>query len=108
MQILQWSMTIPAKKQLEFVKYFQEILGPTFAKFGAKKHELYKVEDKQIISRQIVEKDRFIERVYFEDNFHLPDYFASVKNDPQAFKLSRSYEEVFGAKNIELRILTNP
>lgn len=98
-------MTIPKNKEQAFIKWFDETAGPTFEGFGAKKHELHKVEDKQIISRQISEKNRFIERVYFEDNFNIPDYFALVKSNPVANKLARSYEEVFGATNIELRVL---
>lgn len=108
MKILQWSMTIPINKEPAFIKWFEETAGPTFEGFGAKKHELYKVENKQVVGRQTLEKNRFVERVYFEDNFDLPDYFAKVKNNPEAHKLSRSYEEVFGATNIELRILVSP
>ena len=101
-------MTIPKDKEQAFIKWFDEIAGPTLEGFGAKKHELHKVEDKQIIGRQTLEKDRFIERVYFEDSFNLPDYFAKVKNNPEANKLSQSYEEIFGATDIELRILISP
>ena len=100
-------MTIPEDKEQTFIEWFNETAGPTFEGFGAKKHELHKVEDKQIVGRQTLEKDRFIERVYFEDNFNLPDYFAKVKNNSEAHKLSQSYEEVFGATNIELRILVS-
>ncbi len=108
MKILQWSMTIPKDKEQAFIKWFNETAGPTLEGFGAKKHELHKVEDKQIVGRQTLEKDRFIERVYFEDNFNLPDYFSMVKNNPEVHKLSQSYEEVFGAKDVELRILVSP
>jgi hypothetical protein len=105
MKALQWTMTTPKNKQKTFIKWFDEIAGPTFAGFGAKKHEIYKIEDNQIVGRQIVEANRFIERVYFEDDFDIPSYFANVKKDSKAWKLSRMYENTFGAKDIELRIL---
>ncbi len=56
-------MTIPKNKQAAFVKWFNEVAGPTFAGFGAKKHEIYKVGDKEAVERQKVENDRFIERI---------------------------------------------
>jgi hypothetical protein len=107
MKVLQWSMTIPKEKQKEFVKYFHKTMAPTFQRFGAKKHELYKVVDKEIIGRQTIEENRFIERVFFDDDFHIPNYFSKVKKDSEALKISKSYEKTFKAKNIELRILTN-
>lgn len=105
MKVLQWSMTIPKEKQKDFLKWFKEISGSILGGFGAKKHELYKVEDKQVIGRQFVEKDRFIERIYFDDEFSIPSYFEAVKQNPQAWKISREYEDKFSATNIELRIL---
>jgi hypothetical protein len=105
MKILQWSMTIPKDKQKEFIQWFREIAGPTFAGYGAVEHEICRVEEKQIIGRQITEENRFIERVFFDDNFDIPDYFAKVKEDPEAWKLSRMYEQEFGATDIELRVL---
>lgn len=107
MQILQWSMTIPREKQKNFLRWFKEASGPILGGFGAKKHELHKVEDKQIIGRQLVEKDRFIERVYFDDKFNIPDYFEAVKENPKAWKVSREYEGKFSATNIELRVLNS-
>jgi hypothetical protein len=105
MKALQWSMTIPKEKQEEFVKWFKEVAGPAFAGFGARKHEIFKVADEKIVGGQTSEKDRFIERVYFDDDFNIPDYFAKVKENPEAWKLSRMYEATFGAKDIELRII---
>ena len=105
MKILQWTMTIPRYKQVEFVDYFNRVLGPTFQRFGALKHELYKVADNQAIGRQVVEQDRYIERVFFDDTFDIPSYFAKVRADPEASKLARSYEDRFEAKDIELRLL---
>lgn len=104
MLVLQWSMTIPVDKQKDFVKWFHETAGPTFQKFGAKSHKLYKVYDQEVIGRQLVEKDRFIECVYFDDTFDIPNYFERVRNDADANKMSRMYEEVFQASGIELRI----
>lgn len=98
-------MTIPKNKQAAFVKWFNEVAGPTFAGFGAKKHEIYKVGDKEVVERQKVENDRFIERIYFDDDFDIPSYFVKVKANPKAWKLSRMYEKKFGATDIELRVL---
>lgn len=100
-------MTISKDKQAEFLKWFEEVAGPQLGKFGAKKHEIYEVEDKQVVGRQVVEVDRFIEQVYFDDDFDIPSYFARVKADPVAWALSRKYEEEFGATDIELRVLTS-
>ena len=101
MKILQWSMTIPQNKQEEFVKYFNEVLAPNFQKFGAKKHELLKVLDTQLIGKQTVEKDRFIERVFFDDDFNIPSYFAKVKE----IQKHGNYHEVT-KRYLELRILS--
>lgn len=100
-------MTIPQNKQEEFIHYFYAVLAPNFQKFGAQKHELLRVMEVQLIGKQTLEKDRFIERVFFNDDFDIPSYFARVKENPEAWKLSRSYEEIFDAKDIELRILIN-
>ena len=107
MKALQWSMTIPAEKETAFIKWFKEIAGPAFAKFVASKHELYKVENNNIVGRQLTEEQRFIERVYFEDNFSIPDYFITVKKDPEAGNLSRMYENEFQAHDLELRIINS-
>lgn len=100
-------MTIPKEKQSDFVKWFKGTAGPILGRFGAKKHELYKVENKEIVGKQVVEKDRFIERLYFEDNFNISDYFKAVKQNPKAWKISREYQRKFGATDIELRILNS-
>jgi hypothetical protein len=94
MQILQWSMTIPPAKQQPFEKWFTEIAGPKLNTFGAQKHELFK------------EENRYVERIYFANDFNTPDYFSAVKANPEAWKLSRMYEQEFGAIDIELRALT--
>lgn len=99
-------MTVPKAKQVDFIKWFKETSGPVLGGFGAIKHELYKVEDKEIVGHQLAEKDRFIERLYFNDNFDIPTYFESVKKDKDAWAISRMYESTFGAHDIELRILS--
>ena len=73
MKVLQWSITIPEEKQAEFVKWFKNIAGPTFAKFGAVGHEIYQVEDKPVIGRQLTEKNRFIERVFLKITSKYPN-----------------------------------
>ena len=105
MKTLQWSMTIPKEKQEEFIRWFKETAGPVFAGFGAKKHEIFKVADESIVNHQITEQDMFIERVYFDDDFDIPTYFLKVKKNPEALKISRMYEDTFGAKEIKLRVL---
>ncbi len=88
-------MTIPAVKQLAFEKWFKDVAGPVLGGFGAKKHEIYKT----------VKENRFVERIYFDDNFDIPSYFAAVKADPEAWEISRMYEGEFGAKDVELKVL---
>lgn len=105
MKCLQWTMTVPEEKQEDFVKWFKEFSRPILGGFGAIKHELFKVEDKEIVGRQTTEKNKFIERIYFNHNFDISSYFEKVKQDPKAWKLSRMYEEEFGANDIELVIL---
>ena len=63
------------------------------------------MEDKRIVGRQIIEANRFIERAYFEENIDVSVYFAKVKEDPKAWKLSRMHDGEFGATDIELKIL---
>jgi hypothetical protein len=88
-------MTIPEKRQEAFVAWFKEKAAPAFEKFGAIKHGLYKEKNKNV----------FIERLSFVDCFEVKDFFAEVKADPEARKLSRMYEGDFGARNVELKIL---
>ncbi len=105
MKILQWSMTIPKEKQKEFVEWFKKVARPKLNKFGAIKHELYKVENSKVVGKQMIEKDRYIERIYFNNDFDTPKYFSDVKANPEAWKVSRMYEEKFGAINIKLQVL---
>lgn len=105
MKCLQWTMTIPEEKQEEFVKWFKKIADTILGGFGAIKHELLKVEDKEVVGKQTIEKNKFIERIYFDDEFDIPSYFEKVKKDPKAWKLSRMYEEEFEAEDIKLRVL---
>ncbi len=105
MKAIQWSMTIPTEKQEDFVKYSQNVLKPTWQRFGCKRYECHKVVGEKIIPKQIAENDKFIERLYFEDDFDVVGFFSAVKKDENANKISRSYEELFGARDIELRVL---
>lgn len=98
-------MTIPPDKQRKFVIFFNQKLKLDLNKFGAIKHELYKIKNVPVIGRQIIETNRFIERIYFRDDFNIPDYFSAVKSNPETYKLSRTYEEIFRATNIELKVL---
>lgn len=105
MKVLQWSMTIPKGRQKDFVTWFYKVAGPQLNKFGAIRHELYKVVDSEVVGKQKVERDRYIERICFNDDFDILKYFSAVKADPEAWKISRMYEEKFGANNVELRVL---
>jgi len=98
-------MTIPSEKQKEFIKYSQKVLAPTWVKFGCLKYELHKVEENKTVERQLIEKNRFIERLYFADDFDVSGFFESVRKNEEAFRISKSYEDKFGAKKIVLRIL---
>lgn len=96
-------MTIPVDKQEAFVEYCRMVLGPTWKKYGVKKHECYRVAEKAVVGRQMTEENRFIERLYFDDNFNIPNFYKEARqNEPEKV---RSYEEQFGASQIELRIL---
>lgn len=88
-------MTIPAGMQPAFEKWFKDAAGPVLGGFGAKKHDIYK----------ITKENKYVERIYFDNNFDIPGYFAAVKADPKAWKLSRMYEGKFGAKDVELKTL---
>ena len=61
--------------------------------------------ESEVVERQVVEKNRYIERICFNDDFDISKYFFAVKNDPKAWEISRMYEEKFGATEIELRVL---
>ena len=100
-------MTISKEKQANFTKWFTEVAGPILGGFGAKKHELYKVESEQVVGRQLVENNQFVEKLYFNDEFNIAGYFEAVKQNPKAWKVSREYEEKFDVTNIELRVLNS-
>ena len=108
MKILQWSMTIPKSKQDDFAKWFNEESKDAFDSFGAKKHELHKVEDEQVVGRQTIEKNSFIERIYFDNDYDFANFFRRVKSNPITRQVSRMYEDEFGAQDIKLRVLVNP
>ena len=100
-------MTIPREKQRSFLRWFRTTAGPELTVYGAMKHELYQVSGKSLVGKQTIEEDRYIELVYFPDDFNIQHYFEKVKTDVYTWKLSRMYEKEFGAKNIELRVITS-
>ena len=103
MIIIQYTLSIPKDKQANFVKYSKETLAPTWKKYGCKRYECVKIEDKKLIDRQTQEQDKFIERLYFEDNFDICAFYDKAKkNDAE---ITRAYEEKFNAQQVELRIL---
>ena len=71
MKVLQWSMTIPKGKQEDFVKTAKSKFAPTWKKFGCVKYELLKVEEEPVVGKSVLERDQYIERLYFNDNFEL-------------------------------------
>lgn len=107
MQILQWTMTIPKNNQKEFVKFHKEILGPTWQKFGAGECELLRVSTNKIGGRQVIKENEFVERLYLKEGVTAGEFFQKVKENPDAWNLSRSYEGRFRIADIELKILAS-
>ncbi|MBU0976292.1 MAG: hypothetical protein ABIE03_05525 [Patescibacteria group bacterium] len=103
MKAIEYIMSISKETEAEFLKYVKEVLGPTWKKLGCQKHEIYKVTDKAIVGRQIVEQDRFIERLYFGDDFDISRFYSEARK--KYLEVVRSYEDMFGVYQIELRIL---
>ncbi len=99
-------MTIPENKQSSFEAWFKQTAAPEFEKYGALKHELYKVCVEQLKNHQLVEKNRYIESLFFVDSFNVRDFFSRVKSRPRAYHISQAYEREFQAGNIEFRILS--
>jgi hypothetical protein len=103
MKAIQYSMCIPKDTQDGFIDYAKKVLGPTWEKYGCKKYECYKVLDQRVAGRQTIEQDRFIERIYFDDDFDIQSFFKTIKDkEPEK---ARSYENTFRAYQIELRIV---
>lgn len=96
-------MSIPKDKQRNFIEYSKKVLGPTWKKYGVKKHECCQIAEKTVVGRQLTEQNRFIERLYFEDDFDIPNFFKVARE--KELEKTKSYEEKFGAYSIELRIL---
>lgn len=96
MKIVQWSMTIPANLHQDFIQHSQTALKPTWTKFGAVDYKLFKSE---------TNPDKFIEQLFFPNNFDPQLFFQKVKSDPEAAKISQSYEQQFHATNIEKEII---
>ncbi len=96
-------MSIPKDKQKDFIDYAKKVLGPTWKKYGCKKHELYQVFEKIVIGKQTIEQDKFIERLYVEDSFDISNFYKVTKENE--LEKTKSYEHQFGAYLIELRVL---
>jgi hypothetical protein len=105
MKIIQWTYTIPKDKQEEFIAYYPKVLSPIWRKHGAKKCELFKVEENELIKTQKTEKDTFQEMLFFDEDFDIKQFFASALEKDR--ERTMDYEKRFGAKNIEFRILYN-
>jgi len=103
MQIIEYRYRIPKEKREEFLKFAESTLKPTWQKYCCMKYELSTVSSEQIVGRQIFEEGSIVERLYFEDNFDLNQFYKeTLENESDKTK---SYEEKFGATDIELRIL---
>lgn len=103
MKIIEYRYTIPLDKRDEFLEYAKSTLKPTWQKHGCKKYELSVVSSSVYVGRQIVEEGAFIERLYFEDDFDLKNFY----NDALTYdkEKTRAYEDRFLASSIELRVL---
>ena len=103
MKIIQYTFSIPKDKQKAFIQYAKSVLAPTWEKYGCRKYELVKVKDQEIINKQIIEQNRFIERLYFNNDFNFNDFYQNVReHDPD---IAKSYEEKFNVRNIQLKVL---
>jgi len=103
MIIIQYTLSIPEKKQAGFIRYSKEVLLPTWKKYGCKRYECVKVEDEKLVDKQIQEQNKFVERLYFGDDFDIRKFYDKARrNDPE---ITRAYEKKFNAQQIELRIL---
>jgi len=103
MIIIQYTLSIPREKQTDFIRYSREVLAPTWKKYGCKRYECAKVEDQKLVDRQALEQNRFIERLYFENDFNIRKFYNDARqNDPE---ITKAYEVKFNARQIELRIL---
>ncbi len=93
MKVVQWSMTVSNNLHQEFIEYSQNVLKPTWFKFGAIDYRLFEGENK------------FIEQLFFPEDFNPEEFFAKVKSDPKANEVSKSYEQHFQATNIQKEVL---
>lgn len=108
MEVLQWTMMIPQKKQKEFIKFYRKTLGPNWKRFGAIKFELYRLDREKISGQNSYPRDTFVERLYLRKGISSKSFFERVKADSEAWELSRSYEKTFRAKDIVLQVLVEP
>jgi len=107
MKIIRWSYSIPPEKQKAFIIYSKNVLRPTWKKFGCVKYELLKIENQPVVPKQVVIPNHFVEQLWFSDGFNLTQFFAQIKSDPEANKISQQYEKQFNASEIELSVLTS-
>lgn len=103
MIIIQYTLSIPKDQQASFIRYSEKTLAPTWKKYGCKRYECVKIEEKKVVGRQVLERNKFIERLYFEDDFNLSKFYAKTRKNNA--EVTRAYEEKFKAQKIELRIL---
>lgn len=96
MRVVQWTMTIPAELQQDFVEYFHSTLSPTWAKFGSVDHKILRSKE---------ETGKIIEVLFFPADYDVADFFGQVKSDKEALEISKSYETRFKATNIKREIL---
>ncbi len=96
-------MSIPKDRQKDFIDYAKKVLGPTWKKYGCRKHECYQVAEQVVVGKQITEQDKFIERLYFDDDFDIPSFYKITKE--KELEKAKSYKNKFGACRIEVRIL---
>jgi hypothetical protein len=105
METIQWTMTIPKDKQKSFIKFYGEIMRPTWLKFGASRCELFKTYREKILGKNSFLEEQFVEMLYLEEGITAQDFFERVKAAPKAWEISRQYENKFGAKSIIMKVL---
>jgi hypothetical protein len=98
-------MIIPKDKQDEFVRYYDQIMRPTWIKFGATKCELFKSFREKVAGENNFPEEQFVEILYLQEDLTAKDFFGKVKASPEAWGISRRYEKQFGAKDIVMKVL---
>ena len=103
MIIIQYTLSIPKDSQAEFIQYSKDVLAPTWKKYGCIRYECAQIEEQQIVGRQVIESGRYVERLYFNDDFDILNFYHTTRE--QVPEVTKAYETQFGAHHIELRIL---